>query len=157
MTVNPMLRLVQPVTKSPLWTVVVSGETWQDTVSKTDKVTDADLQPGSKYFDKLVVLKAFYDKHFMEHGNMDCNMDKLPDNIRNTFDVESNFSKEWEFREALYDLISVNLPSYFDGYDSAYPWDSLKVDIYDGEGNKYELSYNNNDVVRALKNLGLVK
>lgn len=157
MAENAMLRLVQPATKSPLWTVVISGDTWQDEVSKTDKVTEADLQLGSKYLDKLIALKAFYDNYFMDHGNMDYNMDDLPKGICNTFDVEPNFDDKWEFRGALYDLVDDNLPSYFDGNDSAYPYRDLDVDIYDGEGNKYELSYNNNDVARALKNLGLVK
>lgn len=157
MTVNGMLRLVEPVTKSPLWTVVISGDTWQDTVSKTDKVTEADLQPGSEYLDKLIVLKALYDNYFMDNARMDYNLDDLPDRICNTFDVESNFDEEWEFRGALSELFDDNLPNYFDGNDTDYPYQCLEIDIYDGEGNKYALDYNNNDVIRALKNLKLAK
>ena len=152
-----MIKLVQKEAEVKPWTVVISGDTWQDTVTAVNKVTEDELQLGSKYFDSLLAVKAFYDKGFMNNGDMEDNEYKLADNIRETFGVEIAFDDEDDFIDEMTELLCGILPSYFNCDGPDYPYRDLDVDIYDGEGNKYRLEYSNEDVVRALKNLGLVK
>lgn len=152
-----MIKLVQKEVEAKPWTVVISGETWQDDVTTVDKVTEDELQLGNEYFDALLVLKAFYDKGFMNNGNMDDNEWKLQDNLIDTYDVEIDADDEYDFLEAIDELLYATLPKYFNGDGSDYPYRKLNVDIYDGEGQKYGLEYDDEDVVTALKNLELVK
>ena len=152
-----MIKLVQKEIEAKPWTVVISGETWQDEVTAVDKVTGDELQVGNVYFDALLVLKAFYDKGFMDNGNMEDNEWKLQDNLIDTFDVEIDSDDEYDFVDTIDELLWATLPKYFNGDGSDYPCRKLNVDIYDGEGQKYELEYDDEDVVTALKNLELVK
>ena len=152
-----MIKLVQKETEVKPWTVVISGETWRDTVTTVDKVTEDELQLGNKYFDSLLAVKAFYDKGFMDKGDMEDNEYELADNIRETFDVEIAFDDEDDFIDEMNELLLGTLPSYFNGDGSDYPYRELDVDIYDGEGQKYGLEYDDDDVVTALKNLKWVK
>lgn len=152
-----MIKLVQKEAEAKPWTVVISGETWQDTVSKTDKVNEADLQLGNSYFDLLLAIKAFYDKGFMNNGNIEDNEGELAYNIRETFGIEIAFDDEDDFIDEVNDFLYDMLPKYFNGDGSDYPFRDLDVDIYDGEGKKYGFEYDDEDVVTALKNLELVK
>lgn len=152
-----MIKLVQKEVEAKPWTVVISGETWQDDVTTVDKVNGDELRVGNEYFDTLLVLKAFYDKGFMDNGNMEDNEWKLQDNLMDTFDVEIAFDDEYDFIDEVNDFFYDMLPKYFNGDGLDYPYRKLNVDIYDGEGQKYALDYNNNDVTRALKNLKLAK
>ena len=152
-----MIKLVQKEIEAKPWTVVISGETWQDEVTAVDKVIGDELQVGNAYFDALLVLKAFYDKGFMDNGNMEDNEWKLQDNLIDTFDVEIDSDDEYDFVDTIDELLWATLPKYFNGDGSDYPCRKLNVDIYDGEGQKYELEYDDEDVVTALKNLELVK
>lgn len=152
-----MIKLVQKEAEVKPLTVVISGETWQDTVSKTDKVTNDELQTGNSYFDLLLAIKAFYDKGFMNNGNMEDNEEELADNIRETFNVEIAFDDEDDFIDEVHEFLYDMLPNYFNGDGSDYPCRDLDVDIYDGEGKKFGLEYDDEDVVTALKNLKWVK
>ena len=152
-----MIKLVQKEVEAKPWTVVISGETWQDDVTAVNKVTGDELRVGNKYFDQLLVLKAFYDKGFMDKGNMEDNEWGLQDNLIDTYDVEINFDFEDEFVESIDELLYYTLPKYYNGDGNDYPCRKLNVDIYDGEGQKYGLEYDDEDVVTALKNLELVK
>ena len=152
-----MIKLVQKEVETKPWTVVISGETWQDDVTTVNKVTGDELRIGNKYFDQLLVLKAFYDKGFMDKGNMEDNEWGLQDNLIDTYDVEINFDFEDEFVDEIDELLWATLPKYYNGDGSDYPCCKLNVDIYDGEGQKYGLEYDDEDVVTALKNLELVK
>lgn len=152
-----MIKLVQKETEVKPWTVVISGETWQDTVTTVDKVTEDELQLGNAYFDLLLAIKAFYDKGFMNNGDMEDNENELADNIRETFDVEIAFDDDYDFCDEMAEFLCSMLPSYFNGDGSDYPYRDLDVDIYDGEGKKFGLEYDDDDVVTALKNLKWVK
>lgn len=152
-----MIKLVQKEAEVKPWTVVISGDTWQDTVTSVDKVNEDELQLGNSYFDLLLAIKAFYDKGFMNNGNMEDNENELADNIRETFDVEIAFDDEYDFRDEVNDSFYDMLPKYFNGDGLDYPCRDLDVDIYDGEGQKYGLEYDDEDVVTALKNLKWVK
>ena len=152
-----MIKLVQKEVEVKPWTVVISGETWQDDVTTVDKITGDELRVGNEYFDQLLVLKSFYDKGFMNNGDMEDNEGELADNIRETFDVEIAFDDEDDFINELNNFMYDMLPKYFEGDGLAYPRRKLNVDIYDGEGQKYGLEYGDEDVVTALKNLELVK
>lgn len=152
-----MIKLVQKEVEAKPWTVVISGETWQDEVTTVDKVTEDELKLGNTYFDTLLVFKAFYDKGFMDNGNMEDNEWKLQDYLINTFDVDINFDFEDNFVESIDELLWATLPKYFNGDGNDYPCRKLNVDIYDGEGQKFGLEYDDEDVVTALKNLEWVK
>ena len=152
-----MIKLVQKEIEAKPWTVVISGETWQDEVTTVDKVTGDELRVGNEYFDTLLVLKAFYDKGFMDNGNMEDNEWKLQDNLIDTFDIEIDADDEEDFVNTIDELLWATLPKYFNGDGSDYPCRKLNVDIYDGEGQKYGLEYDDEDVVTAIKNLELVK
>lgn len=152
-----MIKLVQKEVEVKPWTVVISGDTWRDSVTSVDKVTEDELQTGNSYFDLLLAIKAFYDKGFMNNGNMEDNEEELADNIRETFDVEIAFDDEYDFIDEVHEFLYDMLPNYFNGDDLDYPCRDLDVDIYDGEGKKYGLEYDDEDVVTALKNLKWVK
>lgn len=152
-----MIKLVQKEVEAKPWTVVISGETWQDDVTTMDKVTGDELRVGNTYFDLLLAIKAFYDKGFMDNGDMEDNTAELVDNIYETFGVEIAFDDEDNFIDEFTDIMYDMLPKYFNGDGSDYPCRKLDVDIYDGEGQKYELEYDDEDVVTALKNLKWVK
>ena len=152
-----MIKLVQKEVEAKPWTVVISGETWQDEVTAVDKVTGDELRVGNEYFEALLVLKAFYDKGFMDNGDMDANEWELQDKLIDAYDVEIAFDDEADFVDSIAELLYATLPKYFNGDDLDYPRRKLNVDIYDGEGQKYELEYDDEDVVTALKNLELVK
>lgn len=152
-----MIKLEKIKNESKPWLVIISGKTCQDYLSKTDKVTEANMQSGSKYLDKLIVFKAFYDKGFMDQGDMDSNLYELQENLYNTFNVEVDFDDEYDFIEAVNDILIDTIPGYLNGDDIDYPYNSIDVNIYDGEGNEYGLEYSDEDVVTALENLELVK
>ena len=124
-----MIKLVQKEVEAKPWTVVISGATWQDDVTAIDKVTGDELRVGNEYFDTLLVLKAFYDKGFMDNGNMDANEWKLQDNLIETFGVEIAFDDDDDFVDAIDELLWATLPKYFNGDGSDYPCRKLNVDI----------------------------
>ena len=152
-----MIKLVQKEAEVKPWTVVISGDTWRYTVTAVDKVTEDELQLGNEYFDAVLVFKAFYDKGFMDSGDMEDNEWKLQDNLIDTFDIEIDADDEEDFVNTIDELLWATLPHYYNGDGNDYPYKKLDVDIYDSEGRKFELRYNDNDVVTALKNLELVK
>lgn len=152
-----MIKLVQKDVEVKPWTVVISGDTWQDSVTSVTEVAEDELQLGNEYFDQLLVLKAFYDKGFMDNGDMEDNEYELQDNLIDVYDVEIAFDDEDDFVVSIDELLYATLPKYFNGDGFDYPRRKLYVDIYDGEGHKYELEYDDEDVVTALKNLELVK
>lgn len=140
------LTKYKPYYKS--WTVKISGETWRDPLSKTIKVSESEMQPGGEYLDKLIILKAIYDKGFMDDAYMYDNMKKLEDNMLNAFGVEI-------FEDEVRDLIWDNIPSYDIGSEPDFIYGSINIEIRDDSGNLYSLDFDDEDVADALKRLEL--
>ena len=143
-----MIRLTKKETYYKLWTVKISGETWRDPLSKTEKVSESEMQPGGEYLDKLIILKSIYDKGFMNGAYMYDNLKKLEDNMLDTFGVEI-------IEDDVHDLIYDNIPYYDIGSEPDFVYGNIDIEIKDGDGNSYSLDFDNEDVVEALKRLEL--
>lgn len=152
-----MAELVKIKTTAKPWTVVIHGNTWQGKVSETYHVTRKELQPDSELFKALVLVKAFYDYEFMDDEVMDVNINRIVRNFTNTLNVELVFDVR-QLREFIHKTIPYyNVAHVMGGYSEEYPTYNITIDIKDGKGDKYDLNYDENDVIDALKTFGLAK
>lgn len=139
------------------WTVVISGNTWQGQVSKTYHATKSDLQPKAEFFKALVLVKAFYDYEFMDDEVMDVNINRIVRNLADNLNVELVLDVRH-----LREFINKTIPYYtvahiMGGCNEEYPTYNITIDIKDGKGNKYDLNYDENDVIDALKTFKIAK
>lgn len=133
------------------WTVVISGNTWQGQVSKTFHVTRGELQSKAEFFKALVLVKALYDYELMDDEVMDVNINRIVRNLADTLNAELAFDVR-HLREFNYTVAHV-----MGGYTEEYPTYNITIDIKDGKGQKYDLNYDENDVIDALKTFKLAK
>lgn len=139
------------------WTVVISGNTWQGQVSKTYHVTRKELQPEAEFFKALVLVKAFYDYELMDDEIMDVNITRIARNLGNKLNVELAFDAR-HLREFIHKTIPYYTVAHvMGGYTEEYPTYNITIDIKDGKGQKYDLNYDENDVIDALKTFKLAK
>lgn len=139
------------------WTVVISGNTWQGQVSKTYHVTRKELQPEAEFFKVLVLVKAFYDYELMDDEVMDVNINRIVRNLADTLNAELAFDVR-HLREFIHKTIPYYTVAHvMGGYTEEYPTYNITIDIKDGKGQKYDLNYDENDVIDALKTFKLTK
>lgn len=139
------------------WTVVISGNTWQGQVSKTYHVTRKELQPEAEFFKALVLVKALYDYEFMDDEVMDVNINRIVRNLADTLNAELAFDVR-HLREFIHKTIPYYTVAHvMGGYTEEYPTYNITIDIKDGKGQKYDLNYDENDVIDALKTFKLAK
>jgi hypothetical protein len=139
------------------WTVVISGNTWQGQVSKTYHVTRKELQPEAEFFKALVLVKALYDYEFMDDEVMDVNVNRIVRNFADTLNAELAFDVR-HLREFIHKTIPYyTVANVIGGYTEEYPTYNITIDIKDGKGQKYDLNYDENDVIDALKTFKLAK
>lgn len=139
------------------WTVVISGNTWQGQVSKTYHVTHGELQPEAEFFKALVLVKALYDYEFMDDEVMDVNINRIVRNLADTLNAELAFDVR-HLREFIHKTIPYYTVAHvMGGYTEEYPTYNITIDIKDGKGQKYDLNYDENDVIDALKTFKLAK
>lgn len=139
------------------WTVTISGNTWQGQVSKTYHVARNEIQPETEFFKALVLVKVFYDYEFMDDEVMDVNINRIVRNLADTLKVELVFDVRY-----LREFIHKTIPYYtvahvMGGYSEEYPTYNITIDIKDGKGQKYDLNYDDADVIDALKTFKLAK
>lgn len=139
------------------WTVVISGNTWQGQVSKTYHVTRKELQPEAEFFKALVLVKALYDYELMDDEVMDVNINRIVRNFADTLNAELAFDVR-HLREFIHKTIPYYTVAHvMGGYTKEYPTYNITIDIKDGKGQKYDLNYDENDVIDALKTFKLAK
>lgn len=139
------------------WTVVISGNTWQGQVSKTYHVTRKELQPEAEFFKALILVKAFYDYELMDDEVMDVNINRIVRNLADTLNAELAFDVR-HLREFIHKTIPYYTVAHvMGGYTEEYPSYNITIDIKDGKGNKYDLNYDEKDVIDALKTFKLAK
>ena len=157
-----MAELVKIKTTVKPWTVTISGNTWQGYVSKTRYVARKELQPDSEFFKALVLVKAFYDYELMDNEYMDSNITHIARNLADTFNVEPILEVDVMIETHLREFIHKFIPYYSvahvcGGYTEEYPTYNIIIDILDNKGNKYDLNYDEVDVIDALKTFKFVK
>ena len=139
------------------WTVVIIGNTWQGQVSKTYHVARNELQSKAEFFKALVLVKAFYDYELMDDEVMDVNVNRIVRNFADTLNVELAFNVR-HLREFIHKTIPYYTVAHvMGGYTGEYPTYNITIDIKDGKGQKYDLNYDENDVIDALKTFKLAK
>lgn len=139
------------------WTVVISGNTWQGQVSKTFHVTRGELQSKAEFFKALVLVKALYDYELMDDEVMDVNINRIVRNLADTLNTELAFDVR-HLREFIHKTIPYYTVAHvMGGYTEEYPTYNITIDIKDGKGQKYDLNYDENDVIDALKTFKLAK
>ena len=139
------------------WTVVISGNTWQGQVSKVYHVTRKELQSRAEFFKALVLVKAFYDYELMDNEVMDVNINRIVRNLADTLNAEFAFDVR-HLREFIHKTIPYYTVAHvMSGYTEEYPTYNITIDIKDGKGQKYDLNYDENDVIDALKTFKLAK
>ena len=139
------------------WTVVISGNTWQGQVSKTYHVTRKELQSKAEFFKALVLVKALYDYELMDDEVMDVNINRIVRNLADTLNVELAFDVR-HLREFIHKTIPYYTVAHVTGgYTEEYPSYKITIDIKDGNGTRYELDYNEADVIDAIKTYELAK
>lgn len=139
------------------WTVTISGNTWQGQVSKTYHVARNEIQPEAEFFKALVLVKAFYDYEFMDDEVMDVNINRIERNLTDTLNVKLVFDVR-HLREFIHKTIPYYTVAHvMGGYTEEYPIYNIAIDIKDGKGNKYDLDYDENDIIDALKTFKLAK
>lgn len=139
------------------WTVVISGNTWQGQVSKTFYVTRGELQSKAEFFKALVLVKALYDYELMDDEVMDVNINRIVRNLADTLNAELAFDVR-HLREFIHKTIPYYTVAHvMGGYTEEYPTYNITIDIKDGKGQKYDLNYDENDVIDALKTFKLAK
>lgn len=152
-----MAKLVKEEVKAKPWTVTINGNTWQGQVNKTYHVARNEMQPEAEFFKALILVKAFYDYEFMDDEVMDVNINRIVRNLADTLDVELAFDVR-HLREFIHKTIPYYTVAHvMGGYTEEYPTYNITIDIKDGKGNKYDLNYDENDVIDALKTFKLVK
>ena len=139
------------------WTVVISGNTWQCPVSKTYTVTNTEMQSDSNFFKALVLIQALYEYELIEYEYMDSNISRIVRELGDILDINWAFDdpidNECILRNFFYDWV----PRGNDCFNWEYPEDAIDISIFDGKGQKYELNYDDNDVIDALKTFKLAK
>ena len=139
------------------WTVTINGDTWQGHVNKTYHVARNEMQPEAEFFKALVLVKAFYDYKFMDDEVMDVNINRIVRNFANTLNVEFVFDVR-QLREFIHKTIPYYTVAHvMGGYTEEYPIYNITIGIKDGKGQKYDLNYDENDVIDALKTFKLAK
>lgn len=144
------------------WTVVISGNTWQGNVSKTFHVTRSDLRPKAEFFKALILVKTLYDRELMDYEHVDSNITHIVRYFTDTFNVEPALKDDIMMEVHLRNFISEIIPYYtvahiMGGCNKEYPTYTITIDIKDGKGASYELNYDDNDVIDALKTFELAK
>lgn len=152
-----MVKLVKEEVEAKPWTVVIHGNTWQGQVSKTYHVARNEMQPEAEFFKALILVKAFYDYELMDDEVMDVNINRIVRNLADTLKVELVFDVRY-----LREFIHKTIPYYtvahvMGGYSEEYPTYNITIDIKDGKGQKYDLNYDDADVIDALKTFKLAK
>lgn len=139
------------------WTVVISGNTWQGQVNKTYHVARNEMQPEAEFFKALVLVKALYDYEFMDDEVIDVNINRIVRNLADTLNAELVFDVR-HLREFIHKTIPYYTVAHVMGsYTEEYPTYNITIDIKDGKGQKYELTYDEADVIDALKTFKLAK
>lgn len=139
------------------WTVVIHGNTWQSQVSKTYHVTRKELQSNSNLFKALVLVKAFYDYELMDDEVMDVNINRIVRNLADKLNVELGLDVR-HLRKFIHKTIPYYTVAHvMGGYTEEYPTYNITMDIKDGKGQKYDLNYDENDVIDALKTFKIAK
>lgn len=139
------------------WTVTINGNTWQGQVNKTYHVTRNEMQPEAEFFKALILVKAFYDYELMDDEVMDVNINRIVRNLADTLNAELAFDVR-HLREFIHKTIPYYTVAHvMGGYTEEYPTYKITIDIKDGKGISYELDYDENDVIDALKTFKLAK
>lgn len=139
------------------WTVTINGNTWQGQVSKTYHVARNEMQPEAEFFKALILVKAFYDYELMDDEVMDVNINRIVRNLADTLNAELAFDVR-HLREFIHKTIPYYTVAHvMGGYTEEYPSYNITIDIKDGKGNKYDLNYDEKDVIDALKTFKLAK
>lgn len=139
------------------WTVTINGNTWQGQVNKTYHVARKELQSKVEFFKALVLVKALYDYELMDDEVMDVNINRIVRNLADTLNAELAFDVR-HLREFIHKTIPYYTVAHvMGGYTEEYPTYNITIDIKDGKGQKYDLNYDENDVIDALKTFKLAK
>ena len=139
------------------WTVTINGNTWQGQVNKTYHVARNEMQPEAEFFKALVLVKALYDYELMDDEVMDVNVNRIVRNLVDTLNAELAFDVR-HLREFIHKTIPYYTVAHvMGGYTEEYPTYKITIDIKDGKGISYELDYDENDVIDALKTFKLAK
>lgn len=137
------------------WTVTINGNTWQGQVNKTYHVARNEMQPEAEFFKALILVKAFYDYELMDDEVMDVNINRIVRNLADTLNAELAFDVR-HLREFIHKTIPYYTVAHvMGGYTEEYPSYKITIDIKDGNGTRYELNYDENDVIDALKTFKL--
>lgn len=152
-----MARLTKTKATLKAWTVTINGNTWQGQVNKTYHVARNEMQPEAEFFKALILVKAFYDYELMDDEVMDVNINRIVRNLADTLNAELAFDVR-HLREFIHKTIPYYTVAHVMGsYTEEYPTYNITIDIKDGKGQKYDLNYDENDVIDALKTFKLVK
>ena len=139
------------------WTVTINGNTWQGQVNKTYHVARNEMQPEAEFFKALVLVKALYDYELMDDEVMDVNINRIVRNLADTLNAELAFDVR-HLREFIHKTIPYYTVAHvMGGYTEEYPTYNITIDIKDGNGTRYELDYNEADVIDAIKTYELAK
>ena len=139
------------------WTVTINGNTWQGQVNKTYHVARNEMQPEAEFFKALVLVKALYDYELMDDEVMDVNINRIVRNLADTLNAELAFDVR-HLREFIHKTIPYYTVAHvMGGYTEEYPTYNITIDIKDGKGTRYELDYNEADVIDAIKTYELAK
>lgn len=139
------------------WTVTIKGNTWQGQVTKTYHVARNEIQPEAGFFKALVLVKAFYDYELMDDEVMDVNINRIVQNLADKLNVELGLDVR-HLRKFIHKTIPYYTVAHvMGGYTEEYPTYNITIDIKDGKGDEYDLNYNENDVIDALKTFKIAK
>lgn len=167
------LAKIKSEKSNDIWNVWISGTcaNSRNEVWKNFEVTAEDLQPDSKFFKGLILVKAFYDYGFMSDMDMESNLFDLTIHLKNEFDIEPDSTNSADMCNILWDFLAEWLPSDDDNTrdylcgkaniyrspEDDYPIGKIFIQIKDNDDNEYELKYDRADVIDALKAYEIAK
>lgn len=156
-----------------IWNVWISGTcaNSRNEVWKNFEVTAEDLQPDSRFFKGLILVKAFYDYGFMDQSSMESNLFDLSIHLVNEFGIEPDSTNSADMCNILWGFLAEWIPSDNDNTrdylcgkaniyrspEDDYPIGKIFIQIKDNDDNEYELKYDRADVIDALKAYEIAK
>lgn len=144
---------------SEYWGVIISGNVEQRLETKGYTVTGTEMQPDSDFFKALVLIQALYDHELMDYNeHAYSNLDRALIELSDMLKVELPYDYWFDNARLLRDFIDDWFPLSGDNiFRWKYPKHAIDISIFDGKGQKYKLTYDEADVIDALKTYKLVK